>query len=265
VGPGNVPVFIDRKADLKFAVENILLSKTFDNGVICASEQAVVVEKDIAAALAAEFERQGGYFLDKEQTQRMQKTAVDESGMMRPEVVGRSVQELAAIAGIQVPAGAKVLLARLDGVGPAYPLSNEVLAPILAFYEATSREDAMKICVDLNYLGGTGHTAVIYSENRKTIEEFSELMNAGRILVNTPAAQGAGGGVYNSLPTALTLGCGSGGKNSTTENITARHLINIKHVCRRRPDQRWFAFGPEKFLDQNLDADSVWDEYNRNY
>jgi len=266
VGPGNVPVLVDASADIPLAVDSILQSKTFDNGVICASEQAVVVEKPVAAALRSEFKKQGAYFLSEEETRKVQDIAVDaETGMMSGLVVGQSVAEIARIAGISVPQGTKLLLAPLKGVGRDYPLSGEVLAPILAYYEAPDWRAAVNTCLSLNYMGGTGHTAVIYANDDKRVRQFAELMNAGRVLVNTPSAQGAGGGVFNRLHASLTLGCGAGGKNSTTENVTAKTLINIKRICRRRPDARWFAFDTERFLDEKLDSNAVEREYGRNY
>jgi acetaldehyde dehydrogenase / alcohol dehydrogenase len=266
VGPGNVPVFIAKSADIPFAVENIIDSKTFDNGTICASEQSVILEKAIAAQVKAEFEKQNCYFLDQQETEKLEKIAYNvEAGVMNGEIVGQSVKKLAEMSGITVPEGTKILLAPLEGVGPDYPLSNEILAPILAFYVRDNYEEALKTCIDLNYLGGIGHSASIYANDQSTIDDFSELMNAGRILVNTPSAHGAVGGIFNPLLTSFTLGCGAGGKNITTENISAVHLINIKRICRRREDNRWFKFDQGKFLDEKYDADTIMEEYNHNY
>ena len=182
VGPGNVPVLIDRSADLLYAVEQILLSKTFDNGTICASEQAVVVEQSIAAEIRACFEEQGGYFLSTDEVKQLERIAVvPESGLMEPSIVGQPAEQIAAKAGLAVPPGTRLLLAPLDGVGSGYPLSGEVLAPILAFYACSSLEEAMKTCIDLNYRGGVGHTAAIYANDETVIMAFGELMNAGRV------------------------------------------------------------------------------------
>ncbi|MEW6367889.1 MAG: aldehyde dehydrogenase family protein [Acidobacteriota bacterium] len=265
VGPGNVPVFIDRSADIPFAVQCICASKTFDNGTICASEQAVVVEKAIADAVIREFERQHAYFLTNEEIPKVEKIAIDSStGGMSPEVVGQSVEAIARMAGISLPACTKLLLARLNHVGKDAPLSGEVLAPILAFYVCEDYDHAIKTCIELNYLGGIGHSASIYANDEETIRSFAEVMNAGRVLVNTPSSQGAVGSIFNTLAVSLTLGCGSGGKNITTENVTARHLINIKRICRRRLNARWLALGMDKILDESLGADEVWRLYNRN-
>ncbi|NQV18519.1 MAG: aldehyde dehydrogenase family protein [Armatimonadetes bacterium] len=266
VGPGNVPVFIDESADISFAVENIISSKTFDNGTICASEQSIVVEKKIAEKVITEFKNQNCYFLSPDEIEKVQRKAIDMySGMMSAQIVGQSVQQIAELAGITVPSNTKILMAHLDGVGKKYPLSLEILAPILTFYVKENYQQAIKTCIDLNYLGGIGHTAGIYANDNERISEFAELMNAGRVVVNTPSAQGAVGGLFNMLNPSFTLGCGAGGKNITTENITAIHLINIKRICLRRLNRRWFDFDQQKFFDENLTADDISKEYDKNY
>ncbi len=265
VGPGNVPVFIDESADLPFAIANIIASKTFDSGTICASEQSIIVEESIEEAIRLEFERQHCYFLSPTEVKLVEKIAVNAETMsMSPFIVGQSVSVIAEKAGIKVPDGTKILMAKLDGVGRDYPLSIEVLAPILAFYAARDYHSAINICIDLNYLGGIGHSAGIYANNEERILEFSTLMNAGRILVNTPTSQGAVGGLFNNLLPALTLGCGTGGKNITTENISARHLINVQRVCRRKPNQNWFAMDFQKYLDESIDESILSKEYFKN-
>ncbi len=266
VGPGNVPVLIDESADIPFAVENIISSKTFDNGTICASEQAVVMVESIGPAVQAEFERQGGYFLTPEEISQVERVAINaETGTMSPYVLGQPVSVIARKAGIDVPEGTRLLIARLGGIGPGYPLSVEVLAPILSFYTARDYQSAVNMCIDLNYLGGIGHSAGIYANDEKRIMEFSEIMNAGRILVNTPTTQGAVGHIYNHLPPSFTLGCGTGGKNITTENITARHLINIQRVSRRKPNELWFAFNRDRYFDESVTADEVIRDYYKNH
>lgn len=213
VGPGNVPVFIDKSADIPFAVRNIITSKTFDNGTICASEQSIIIEKQIEQEVMAEFEKQQCYFMTPEEIKKVEKIAISpDSGTMDPLIVGRSAAVIAERAGIIVPEGTKILLAKLDGVGKEHPLSVEVLAPILAFYTAKDYQEAIKLCIDLNYLGGIGHSAGIYANDEERILEFSQIMNAGRVVVNTPTSHGAVGGTYNTLPASLTLGCGTGGK-----------------------------------------------------
>lgn len=266
VGPGNVPVFIDRSADLPFAISSIILSKTFDNGTVCASEQAIIAEQSFAAQVRAEFEKQNCYFLKAEEIRKVEAIAVDkDSGTMNPAIVGQPVEAIAKMAGINPPAGTKIMLAEQKGVGREYPLSGEILAPILAFYTCPNLDEALKTCIDLNYFAGIGHTASIYANNEKVIETFGNLMNAGRVLVNTPSSQGAVGGVFNTLLTSFTLGCGAGGKNITTENISARHLINTKRVCRYRSNERWNRFNSAKYQDEKLSWDAILAEFNKNY
>jgi len=157
------------------------------------------------------------------------------------------------------------MIAAQKGVGREHPISGEILAPILAFYTCPDLDEALKTCIDLNYFAGIGHTASIYANDEKVIETFGNLMNAGRVLVNTPSSQGAVGGVFNTLLTSFTLGCGAGGKNITTENISAKHLVNTKRVCRYRANERWNRFNCAKYNDDKLAWDAVLAEYNKNY
>ena len=266
VGAGNVPVYIERSADIPFAVEQIILSKTFDNGVICCSEQAIVVEKAIAQEVKEEFLRQGAWFLGPDEIRALEPVVYDHGrGGMKPEGVGQSVAVLAERAGIPVPPGTKLLLAPLDGVGRNYPLSGEILSPVLAFYECEDFQDALKRCIDINYHGGVGHTASIYSNDEERILTFASLMNAGRIVVNTPSAQGGVGAGFNTLAPSLTLGCGTGGKNITTDNITARHLLNIQRIARRRPNPRLATFDASLATDESVDAATYRKRLERNY
>ena len=266
VGPGNVPVFIDESADIPYAISSIIKSKTFDNGTVCASEQSVIVEDKIAEKVRKEFERQHCYFLSLEEALKVEKIAVVKDSMsMSPFIVGQSVATIAEKAGITVPEGTKILLAELSGVGKEHLLSVEILAPILAFYTAKDYHSAIKLCIDLNYLGGIGHSAGIYANDDKRVMEFSQLINAGRIVVNTPTSQGAVGGTYNMLPPSLTLGCGTGGKNITTENITVKHLINIQRVCNRKMNDRFFSVDRDKYLDENCDETDLRYEYHKNH
>lgn len=266
VGPGNVPVFIDESADIPFAVSSIITSKTFDNGTICASEQAIVVVDSIERKVRAEFEKQDCYFLSNEEIKKVEKVAIAaETCSMSPFIVGQPVSLIADKAGIDVPEGTRILIAKLNGIGKDHPLSMEVLAPILAFYSAKDYNTAVNYCIDLNYLGGIGHSACIYANNEQRILEYSGLLNAGRILVNTPTAQGAVGYFYNNLPPSLTLGCGTGGKNITTENITAKNLINIQRVSRRKPNELWFGFDQSNYFDESLPVDAIMKEYYKNH
>jgi acetaldehyde dehydrogenase/alcohol dehydrogenase len=265
VGAGNVPVYIGASADIPFAVQNIMISKTFDNGSICASEQAVVVKKEMADQVVAEFRKQKAYFLSTEEIEKVGRMAYDkERGVMSAAVVGQSVQRIAGMAGIQVPADTSVLIARLRSVSREQPLSAEILAPILAFYVEKDFETSIERCAEIIRFGGIGHTAVIYSNNPERIEYFSRALDVARILVNTPSTQGALGGMFNSLPPSFTLSCGSGGKNSTTDNISTRHLLNIHRICRRRVNERWRNFDRCKYLDETQTAENIEREFDKN-
>jgi acetaldehyde dehydrogenase / alcohol dehydrogenase len=262
VGSGNVPVLVDETADASFVVKNIIISKTFDNGTVCASEQAVVVVSSKAKELKEEFEKQGCYFLNSAEIEKIEKTVIDpEKGMMNPAVVGQSANKIAKLADINVPEGTKILLAQQTEVGKGHPLSGEILAPVLAFYIGDDFEKALKLCIDINYHAGLGHSAGIYSSDEKHILMFGEMMDAGRVLVNTPTSQGGVGGIFNKLHPSLTLGCGSGGKNITAENVTARNLINVKKVCYRKDNERFVNFPVEEYLDESKDMDSILEKY----
>lgn len=266
VGAGNVPVFIEKTADVPFAVKQIITSKTFDNGTVCASEQAIVVEKEIAEQVRKEFTNNKAYFLDLDEIKLLERVAFDkEKRVMNADIIGQSVSKIAQMAGLgKVPPDTTVLIAELPGVGEEYVLSAEILAPILAYYEADTFDKAVGLCIDLNYFGGIGHTASIFSNDQKAVSEFSLLMNAGRILVNMPSSHGAVGGMFNTLPTSFTLGCGTGGRNITTDNVSARHLLNIQRICKRRINERMGRV-TEIMLDDKYDAKAVENVYNKNY
>jgi acetaldehyde dehydrogenase/alcohol dehydrogenase len=266
VGPGNVPVYIGASADVPFAIENIIESKTFDNGAVCASEQAVVVKWDVADRVIEEFKRQKAYFLTPEQTEKVGRVAYDPGqGTMRATAVGQPVAKIAEQAGIGIPEETVLLIAVLEGVGPQYPLSAEILAPLLAFYIEEDFDAAIRRCSEITRYGGSGHTAVIYSNRDERVEYFSRVIDAGRILVNMPSTHGALGGIYNTLNPSFTLACGSGGHNITTDNITARHLLNIHRIARRRPNPRWTALSPTRMIDERIPAETLEAEFNKNY
>ncbi|MDC0359034.1 bifunctional acetaldehyde-CoA/alcohol dehydrogenase, partial [Oligoflexia bacterium] len=242
-----------------------LMSKTFDNGTVCASEQAIVVKESCAQDVIAAFEEQGGYFLSPEEIDKVGQIAFDaERGIMAASIVGQSVEQIANKAGIQVPADTQVLLARLQGVGREHPLSAEILAPILAFYVEKEFDQSIERCTEITQYGGRGHTAVIYSNTEERIEYFSSVINAGRILVNMPSTHGALGGMMNTLSPSFTLACGTSGKNNTTDNITARHLLNIHRITRRRPNPFWHRFDSSKYFDENLSGADLEREYYKN-
>lgn len=266
VGPGNVPVYIGRTADIPFAVRCIIESKTFDYGTICASEQAIVVKRQVSEDVIAEFKRQKAYFLTPDEIEKVGRIAYDpERRMMRATVVGQSVQVIARSAGITVPDDTVLLIGKLDAVGPEHPLSAEILAPILAFYIEEDFEAGIYRCSEITRFGGIGHTAVIYSNTDERIEYFSRTIQASRILVNMPAAHGALGGIYNTLHPSFTLSCGSGASNTTTDNITVRHLLNIHRVTRRRPNPRWEKFDKSRFLDESISPSDIETGFNRNF
>jgi acetaldehyde dehydrogenase/alcohol dehydrogenase len=237
VGPGNVPVYIGKSADVGFAVGQILLSKLFDNGTICASEQAVIVSQYNAQKVRDEFIRQGACFLSPEEIEKVGKIAINAAQhTMNPEVIGQTAHKIAQLAGITVPEGTNLLIAEMEKyqVGHKWPLSLEILAPVLAFYEVESFDEGIAMCRRINDQGGLGHTVSIFSNDDAKIRYFAQALNAGRIVVNTPSSQGALGGLYNSLTPSMTLACGSGGKNFTTDNISVRHLLNIQRIAYRK-------------------------------
>jgi acetaldehyde dehydrogenase/alcohol dehydrogenase len=188
-----------------------------------------------------------------------------EKGLMNADIVGQPAMVIAQKAGINVPPDTQLLIAPLKGVGLEYPLSSEILAPVLSYYVADDFDHAVNICIDLNYHGGIGHTASIFSNDDENIRTFSMLMNAGRIIVNTPSAHGAVGGIYNMLNPSLTLGCGTGGKNITTDNVSAKHLLNIQRIARRRENQRFEKFDKALYLDESMDAEAIEVIFNRNF
>ncbi len=229
VGPGNTPAYVDKSADLKKAAQDILTSKTFDNGVICASEQAIVVHKDIHAEFKNIIEDLGGYFLSSDQIDKMGSILI-KSNTMNPEMVGKSPQYLADAADFSIPSTAKLLIAKLSGVGPGYPLSREVLSPVIAYYIEDSWEEACKRCIDIINFGGLGHTLAIHAHDQQVITSFSHQKPVFRILVNTPTSQGAIGAT-TSLTPSMTLSTGTWGGGISSDNISASHLVNIKRVA----------------------------------
>jgi acetaldehyde dehydrogenase (acetylating) len=229
VGSGNVPAFIERSADIGKAVRNIILSKTFDNGTICASEQAVITEECIRDKVIEEFNKQGAYFLNKEELAKVAAKLFLHNHAMNSQLVGRSPQVIAEKAGIKIPEKTTVLIGEQQGVGKEYPLSCEKLTTVLGFYTVKDWEEACELSIKLINNGGVGHSMVIHSEDRNVIMQFSR-KPVFRILVNVPSAQGAVGAVTGLAP-ALTLGCGTWGGSSTSDNVTPLHLINRKRIA----------------------------------
>ena len=230
VGPGNGPAYIEKTADLPLAVKRIMDSKTFDNGTICASEQSVVCDKDMEDAVRAEMEKQGAYFLTDEQIAKLGKFILRANGTMNPMIVGKSAQVIADLAGIDIPAGTKVLVAKETGIGRGHPYSNEKLAPILAFYTADDYKEICRLVQDILHYEGAGHTFSMHTKDPEMVNYFAMRVPASRIIVNTPSALG-GIGASTALMPALTLGCGAIGGSATSENVGPMNLLNLKHVA----------------------------------
>ena len=265
VGPGNVPVYVHASADIPMAARYIVFSKTFDNSTVCGSEQAMVVEPPVERQLRPLLEKAGAFFCTPAQMRALGGVCVDvERKRMRAEVVGQPAAKVAKLAGFNVPAETRILVAEPDGIGAEHPLSYEILAPVLALYRVESYTQAIATCEALNHWGGVGHTVGVYANDERVIEDF-ETMNAGRILVNTPSTQGAIGGTFNTLRPSLTLACGTSAGNLSTDNISTDHLLNIHRVARLRPNHRWLDAARDKSLDPSVDAKQVRGIYNRNY
>lgn len=230
VGPGNGAAFIDKTADIKLAVKRIIDSQTFDNGVICASEQSIVVEKSMKEKVKEELVRQGAYFLNEEESDKLGKFILRSNGTMNPQIVGKSVEKLAEMAKLNVKAGSKVLISEQCTVGKDNPYSREKLTPILAFYTVEDMEHAINLCTDILMNEGKGHTLIVHSNDDEVIRTFGLRIPVSRLLVNTPGALGGIGASTNLVP-ALTLGCGAIGGSSTSDNIGPLNLMNIRRVA----------------------------------
>ena len=247
VGPGNVPCYIDKTAKLETSVNDLVLSKSFDNGMICASEQSVIVDREIKDEFERLMKQAGCYFMTAEETERLKGSMfIEEKGCaLNADIVGKSPYNIAKRAGIEVPKETKVLVLQENGVGIEYPFSKEKLSPVLAYYIVDSADEGIELAEKLIEFGGLGHSAVIHSEDDETIRKFSETVKAGRIIVNSPSTHGAIGDIYNTNIPSLTLGCGTFGGNSTTANVSSVNLINVKRVAKRRVNMQWFKI-PDK-------------------
>lgn len=242
VGAGNTPAVIDETAHIKMAVSSILMSKTFDNGVICASEQSVTVVDEVYEEVKQEFLDRGAYILNQKERKKISDLLLVD-GHINSKIVGQSAHDIAAMAGVNVPEDAKVLIAEVEEVGENEPFSYEKLSPTLALYKKEDFKTAVDNAVDLVKFGGIGHTSVLYTDriNDERKDYFSHQMKTGRILVNMPSSQGAIGDIYNfKLEPSLTLGCGSWGGNSVSENVGVKHLMNIKTTAERKENMLWF-------------------------
>ncbi|MEL1192265.1 bifunctional acetaldehyde-CoA/alcohol dehydrogenase [Staphylococcus epidermidis] len=252
VGPGNVPTYIEKTAHIKRAVNDIIGSKTFDNGMIFASEQVMVVDKEVYTDVVKEFKLHQTYFVNKNELQQLEDAIMNEDKTaVKPDIVGKSAVDIAKLSGISVPEKTKLLVAEIDGIGKDYPLSREKLSPVLAMVTAKSTGHALQICEDILKFGGLGHTAVIHTEDSQLQQKFGLKMKACRVLVNTPSAVGGIGNMYNELIPSLTLGCGSYGRNSISHNVSAVDLLNIKTIAKRRNNMQWFKLPPKVYFEEN--------------
>jgi acetaldehyde dehydrogenase/alcohol dehydrogenase len=252
VGPGNTPVYLEKTAELDMAVVDIITSKTFDNGTICASEQTVVIDDEIYDLALKKFGELGAHICDDSETALLARTLIDpDTGYARPMAVGQKATTIARAIGLSVQPATKLLIAPIQGVGREHPLSAEKLFPLLAVYRAKSVNEALKVCLDVNHAGGLGHTAVVFSRNDDVIRKFSTAINTGRIIVNSPGSIGAIGGVYNDMVPTLSFGCGTAGGNSTTDNVNVYHYLNIKRVARRTQAPMWFRIPNQIYFNRN--------------
>ena len=251
VGSGNTPAVIDETADIQMAVSSILMSKTFDNGMICASEQSIVAVKDVYNAVKDELVKRGAYILKADEAEKVSKIILTEAGSVNPKIVGQPAYKIAELAGITVPKCAKVLVGEEVEVAMENPFSHEKLSPILALYKAEDFEEATDMAYHLVILGGAGHTSVLYTDARTQdrINYFAKKLPTGRLLINSPSSQGGIGDLYNfRLEPSLTLGCGSWGGNSVSENVGLKHLLNYKTVAERRENMLWFKVPPKIYF-----------------
>jgi len=247
VGPGNVPCYIHKSANVERAATDLMMSKTFDNGMICASEQSVIVDREIAPRFEAFMKDNACVFLTEEETLKLSSVVIKPGphpGIVSA-IVGQPAASIAELAGIKVPKNTKILLASVKGVGTEFPLSAEKLSPILTYYIADTEDEGIHIAEEVISYGGLGHSAVIHAEDESVIDKYTHCLKASRLIINSPSSHGAIGDIYNTNMPSLTLGCGSYGKNSTSSNVSAVNLVNKKRVAKRRANMQWFKI-PEK-------------------
>ena len=251
VGAGNVPAYVDASANVQQAVHDIVLSKAFDNGMICASEQAAIIHKDVYKQAVAKMKELGCYFTTPVETERLSRVVITEKGGVNSAIVGMSAHHIATLADINVPEDTKILCAEIEGVGAEFPLSREKLSPVLAIIKAEDTEAGIQRSVEMLKLGGMGHSAAVHALDDEVANAFSMAMPVGRVLTNTPSTHGAIGNIYNTNLPSLTLGCGTYGGNSTTANVSASNLINIKRVAKRRTNMQWFKLPEKIYFEEN--------------
>lgn len=252
VGPGNVPCYINKDVDLERACTDLMLSKTFDNGMICASEQAAIVDKEISGRFEEIMKANNCYFLDAEETEKVTNYVINREKMaVNPAVVGKAASWIAEQAGVKVPEKTKILLAKLPYPSRKYPLSLEKLSPVLAYFVCDDDKQGFQYAKTMLELGGLGHSAVIHSNNEALCKAYGEAMKVGRVIANQPSSQGAIGDIYNTNTPSLTLGCGSFGRNSTTSNVSSVNLINKKRLAKRRVNMQWFKIPPKIYFEND--------------
>ena len=252
VGPGNVPCYIHSSAKLKTSVNDLVLSKSFDNGMICASEQAVIIDKELKSEFEALMKEAGCYFANKEEKELLEKYMFEEKNgeySLNSAVVGKYPYDIAQDAGFEIPFDTKIIVVSETGVGEEYPFSKEKLSPVLTYYKVNGYEEGVKLCEELIEYGGLGHSAVIHAEDQDVINYFSSIVKVGRIIVNSPSTHGAIGDIYNTNMPSLTLGCGTFGGNSTTDNVSSVNLINLKRVAKRKVNMQWFKIPPKIYFE----------------
>ncbi len=252
VGAGNTPCYLHKSADIDMAVVDVIVSKTFDNGTVCASEQTIAIDEEIYDEVLEKFVELGVHIANEEEVRRLEETVIHpETGMMHPLAVGQSAQNIAKRCGIEISPNARLIIAPLKGVGKGHPLSVEKLFPVLGVLPVKSVDDAINVCLDISHNGGLGHTASVFATEESVIRKFAMALNAGRIVVNSPATIGGLGGVYNDLSPTFSFGCGTGGGNITMDNLNIYHYMNIKRVARRTPGHAWFRLPNQIYFNLN--------------
>ncbi len=252
VGPGNVPCYIHNSAKLETSVNDLVLSKSFDNGMICASEQAVIIDECLTNNFEALMQKAGCYFASAEEKEILKKYMFEESNgtySLNSNVVGKYPYDIAQAAGFEIPFDTKIIVVAEVGVGEEYPFSKEKLSPILTYYKVNDYNEGVHLCEDLIEFGGLGHSAVIHAEDQDIINYFSSVVKVGRIIVNSPSTHGAIGDIYNTNVPSLTLGCGTFGGNSTTDNVSSVNLVNLKRVAKRQVNMQWFKIPPKIYFE----------------
>ncbi len=253
VGPGNVPCYINKSADMPAACNDLMLSKTFDNGMICASEQAAIVDKEVAPEFEKIMAENGCYFVKEKEIPLVSEFCfpAEKGHAVNAAIVGQSAYWIAKHAGVSVPEDTKILIAKIPGVGEEYPLSKEKLSPVLAYIVVDGEEEGFENSKEMLILGGMGHSASIHTSDNDMVTRFGEAMQVGRVIVNSPSSQGAIGDIYNTNTPSLTLGCGSFGHNSTTQNVSSGNLVNMKRVAKRRANMQWFKVPPKIYFEDD--------------